>query len=273
MRSADANGSRAAVRVEQPHPGHNARPGNGKPVQHLGLRGVCLVEARGPNLKRAAQQPVVHDAWTVQRDALPAENRVGPALVDVLDNACDLRLVATYVVHELLGTRKPWAIGNHCEQALLSGVAHAHHGMAQHAAPAVLLVGGDAAALGRARHGVEHVSRTRGFYQARRAGHNAMRAGGIEATAHAPARARRKRRGRLVPVAAWLIHAADLLERAVIPARGLAQDLLDQRLLALKLDGVGYREPLAATAGLCDGAGVGAISHGSPVNEGSWCKA
>ena len=93
-----------------------------------------------------------------------------------------------------------------------------------------------------------------------------MRSGGIEPAAHASVRAWRKRRGRLVTVAARLVHAADLLECGAVLANRPSKDLLDQRLLALKLDGIGYREPLAATAGLCDGAGVGAISHGSPVN-------
>ncbi len=115
VRGADADGSRAAVRVEQPHPGHNARSGNGQPVEDLGLRRVCLVEARGANLERAPQQLVVHDARAIQRAALAAQNRVGSALVDVLDNACDLRLVAEDVFHELLGARKPWPVGNYGE--------------------------------------------------------------------------------------------------------------------------------------------------------------
>ena len=197
-----------------------------------------------------------------------AENRVRAALVDVLRHCRDEGRPRADALDELPLMRDALAVGDDGEQALVGRVAHAHHGMAEKPAAAVLVIGGNAHVLRRAGDGVQRLACVRSLDQAFGAWDDAVRAARVEARAHASVRAGREGRGRLMTIAnglvAILVHAVDLEVIDDVSREDVREERGDGLALALELDGVGHCQPLASAATLGDRAGVRLEPHASP---------
>ena len=158
----------------------------------------------------------MHDAGTEERAAALPEDRVGATVIEVENEARDLGACCAELVDDATLVAEFRDAGDQREQDVVGLPTVADHGMAEHAGPAVLVVGWDVKPLGDARDRVQDGAGARVLNQALVAGYDTVGARGVEAAAHV-ASARMCERGRgLVAVAHGLVHAADVLDgRAV----------------------------------------------------------
>ena len=208
----------------------------------------------------------MHDAGAPQGPVLLAEDGVGPARVDVLDDARDLGALLAQGGHHAVGSAQLGNVGHQREQHVVGGIAAAHHRVAKDADAAVLLIGGNVQALGNACHAVEDLAGAGVLDQALLAGNDAVGACGVEAAADASVAGGGKGRGSLVAVGQGLAgDAADLVDARAAAGGHVSQKGFDLLLLASQLDGVGHAQPLAASAVARDLACVGAKAHVNPL--------
>ncbi len=136
-----ADGARAAVGID-----HRLRPrepgqADGLVVEHLGLRGVHLVERLRRDAEAETAQRIQNEPRAVEHALLLAEDHIGGPRVHVLHDGGDLGHAAHEFAAEGLRRGELVAVGDHRDQHLARLVAHPHHGVTHEAGAGVLIVG------------------------------------------------------------------------------------------------------------------------------------
>ena len=207
----------------------------------------------------------MHDAGAKEGLVVRSENGVGAPIVYVLHDGCDLGVLLADPRDEGFAAGELLAVGDEREEHVFGGESLSHDGMAQYAATAVLVVGGNVQVVCNMRDVVEDAAYAVGLYETLLAVHEPMRAALVEAAPHAFAWSVGGRR--FVAISERLLHAPYGLQGSSVLLDYFGEELCHGVLLALELQLVRHCQQLTAAAALRNGACVRLVSHGSSVAE------
>lgn len=192
------------------------------------------------------------------------EHHIGDALVHIHHHGAYLGMPLAQFLYERFAAGEAVTRADESHEHLSCEVADADKDIAQEAFACVLVVGANLEAFAELRNGDKDGFCALVFHEAGVARDDAMAALCKEAVAHAALWSGSKGDEYLVAAVQRHIHPDNGGDGGDVCS---SKQLLDHRLLALQLDGVGYGQPLAAAAALGYLACVCLISHVHRVSQ------